>query len=63
MSANKNNRHNAMANERKCYFCETTEDVSENLYVSKNVDGKRVPVRVHVCKECKIQYEATFPKH
>ncbi len=54
---------NSMAKEKKCYFCETSENVRECLYVHESVNGKHVPVQVHVCKECKNQYEATFPKH
>lgn len=48
---------------KKCYFCETTESVNGSLYVFEEIAGKRVPVQVPVCKECKEEYEATFPKH
>ena len=52
-----------MASEKKCYFCETSENAVEALYIFENVDGKHVPVQVPVCKECKAQYGASFPKH
>ena len=47
----------------KCYFCEASENATESLYVFENVNGKYVPVQVSVCKECKAEYEATFPKY
>lgn len=49
--------------EKKCYFCETAESVNCSLYIFEKIDGKRVPVQVPVCKKCKDEYEATFPKH
>jgi hypothetical protein len=47
--------------EKQCYFCEA-QNVNGSLYVGDFVDGKYVPMQVPVCKECKKEYEATFPK-
>ena len=49
--------------DEKCYFCETEKDVTEKLYVFKNVDGKHLPEQVSVCADCKAEYEASFPEH
>ncbi len=49
--------------EKQCYFCEACEKATEKLYVFKKIDGKHVPVQVSVCKECKAEYEASFPKY
>ena len=56
-------KENGMTDVKKCYFCETSQNANESMYVFQCVDGKRVPVQVPVCKECKNQYEATFPKY
>ena len=47
---------------KKCYFCETLKSATELMYISEMVNGKYEPVQVSVCKECKEEYEATFPK-
>ena len=49
--------------DEKCYFCETEKDVTEKLYVFKNVDGKHLPEQVSVCADCKAEYETSFPEH
>ncbi len=48
---------------KNCPFCEATKKVDDSLYIFESVDGKRVPVQVPVCKECKKEYEASFPAH
>lgn len=52
-----------MTNGKSCYFCETPETANDSIYVHEMVEGEVVPVRVPVCKTCKDEYEATFPKH
>lgn len=49
--------------EKQCYFCEEVEKVNCSLYVFKCVDGRRIPVQVPVCEDCKILYETSFPEY
>ena len=46
----------------QCYFCEG-KNATENIYITEMIDGKVMPVQVAVCKDCKAEYETTFPKY
>lgn len=48
---------------KPCFFCEKTENANCSMYVPEFVNGKCVPKQAPVCKECKDQYEISFPKH
>ena len=42
---------------QQCYFCETTEGVTQEVYIFAQGDGNMVPQQVHVCEKCKDEFE------